>query len=100
MSSVRLPQRSRLSVVPLPVVVGTDVSVVLVADTGLAQVPGVVPSGVVLRVLNARHTAVAKEVADGCGKRQRGSERNNGRREEGSKKKLIIKPVLYLDASN
>lgn len=60
---------------PLSVVVGTDVSVVLVADTGLAQVPGVVPSGVVLRVLNARHTAVTKEVADSCGKRQRRSER-------------------------
>lgn len=85
---------------PLSVVAGTDVTVVLVADTGLAQVPGVVPSGVVLRVLHARHTAVTKEVANGCGKRQRGSEMNNGRGEEGNKKKLIIKPVLYLETSN
>lgn len=59
------PERSRLSVVPLPVAVGADVAVVLVADAGLAQVLGVVASGVVLRVLHARHAAVAEEVANG-----------------------------------
>lgn len=60
-----LPQRPCLSIVPLPVVVGTDVSVVLVSYAGFAQVLGVVASGVVLGVLNARHTAVTKEVAHG-----------------------------------
>lgn len=59
------PQRSRLAVVPLPVAVGADVAVVLVADAGLAKVLGVVASGVVLRVLHARHATVAEEVANG-----------------------------------
>lgn len=65
-----IPQRPRLPVVPLSVVAGTDVPVVLVAYAGLAQVLGVVASGVVLGVLNARHTAVTKEVANGWWKRQ------------------------------
>ena len=60
-----LPQRPGLSVVPLSVVVGADVSVVLVSDTGLAQVLGVVAPGIVLGVLNTWHTAVTKELADG-----------------------------------
>lgn len=58
------PQRAGLPVVPLSVVVGADVSVVLVPYAGFTQVLGVVASGVVERVFNARHTAVAKEVAD------------------------------------
>lgn len=60
-----LPQRPCFSIVPLSVVVGTNVPVVLVSDAGFAQVPGVVASGVVLGVLNARHAAVTKEVANG-----------------------------------
>ncbi len=60
-----LPQRSGLSIVPLSVVAGTDMSVVLVSYAGLTQVLGVVASGVVLWVLNTRHTAVTKEVANG-----------------------------------
>lgn len=59
-----LPQRPGLAVVPLLGAVGTDVSVVLVADAGLAQVLGVVASGVVLGVFDPRHAAVAKEVPD------------------------------------
>lgn len=59
-----LPQRSGLPVVPLSVVVGTDVPVILVPYAGFAQVLGVVASGVVERVFNARHAAVAEEVAD------------------------------------
>lgn len=65
------PQRPRLAVVPLSVVVGADVPVVLVSYAGLAQVLGVVASGVVLGVLNARHTAVAEEVADGWRKKDK-----------------------------
>lgn len=49
---------------PLPVVVGTDVPVVLVPDAGFTQVLGVVASGVMEGVFNAGHTAVAEEVAD------------------------------------
>lgn len=59
-----VPQRSGLPVVPLPVVVGTDVPVVLVPDAGFTQVLGVVASGVMEGVFNAGHTAVAEEVAD------------------------------------
>lgn len=59
-----LPQRPRLSVVPLPVVVDTDVSVVLISYAGFAQVLRVVASGVMLGVFNTWHTAVAKEVAN------------------------------------
>lgn len=50
---------------PLSVVVGTDVSVVLVPYAGLAEVLRVVASGVVLGVLHARHTAVTEEVPHG-----------------------------------
>lgn len=49
---------------PLSVVVGTDVSVVLVSYAGLAQVLGVVASGVVLGVLDSWHAAITKEVSD------------------------------------
>lgn len=48
-----IPERPCLSVVPLSVVAGTDVPVVLVSYAGLAQVLGVVASGVVHGVLNA-----------------------------------------------
>lgn len=64
MVHVVVPQRPCLSVVSLPVTVGTDVSVVVVSDAGLAQVLGVVASGVVLGVFDTRHTAVTKEVSD------------------------------------
>ena len=60
-----LPQRSGLPVVPLSVVVGTDVSVVLVPYAGFAQVLGVAASGVMKRVFNSWHAAVAKEVTNG-----------------------------------
>lgn len=59
-----VPQRAGLPVVPLSVVVGTDVPVVLVPYAGFTQVLGVVASGVMERVFNARHAAVAEEVAD------------------------------------
>ena len=64
MSVSVVPQGPRLSVVSLSVVAGTDVSVVLISYTGLAQVLGVVSSGVVSGVFDARYTAVAKEVSD------------------------------------
>lgn len=70
-----VPQGSCFPVVPLSVVVGTDVSVVLVSYTGLAQVLGVVASRVVLDVLHARHAAVTKEVADGWCKNKTKKER-------------------------
>lgn len=60
-----LPQRSGLPVVPLSVVVGTDVSVVLVSYAGFAQVLGVVASGVMEWVFNSWYAAVAKEVTNG-----------------------------------
>lgn len=46
----------------LPVIVGTDVSVVLVSYTCLTEVLRVVASGIMQRILNAGHTAVTKEV--------------------------------------
>lgn len=64
-----LPQRSCLSIVPLSVVIGADVSVVLVSYAGLAKVLGVGSFGVVLGVLHARHTAITKEVANGWWKK-------------------------------
>lgn len=47
---------------PLSVVVGTDVSVVFVSYTGLAEVLWIVASGIVLGILNPRHAAIAEEV--------------------------------------
>lgn len=67
---------------PLSVVVGTDVSVILVSNAGFTQVLRVVASGVMLGVLNARHTAVTKEVANGWWARQRISKRGNRRGSE------------------
>lgn len=64
-----LPQRPGLPVVPLSVVVDTDVSIILVPYAGFAQVLGVVASGIVESLLHSRHTAVAEEVTNGWGKK-------------------------------
>lgn len=58
----RLPQGPCLPKMPLPGAVDTDVSVVVITDTGFAQVLGILPPGVMLRVLHTRDATVTEEI--------------------------------------
>jgi len=56
------PKSSSLPVVPFPRVVGADVTVILVTNAGLTQVPWVVSFGIMFWVLHSWDTAIAKKI--------------------------------------